>query len=104
MLTDLADPVLAESFRRSIELICRHHLVMVFMIRPPGVRDLFSAPVGDSEDEIYQALGRHYFHHDLRELENTLRHKSVEFVLTEQESLCGDMISRYLHMKARQIL
>jgi uncharacterized protein (DUF58 family) len=104
LITDLSDPVLSESFLRSMELICRQHLVMVFMIRPPGVRDLFAAPVGDAEDEIYQALGGHYFQHDLRELGNALRRKGVEFLLTEQESLCGDMISSYLRVKARQVL
>ena len=36
-LTALDDPLLAESFVRNMDLICRQHLILVNMIQPPGV-------------------------------------------------------------------
>src|SRR5262249_15650451 len=44
VLTSLDDPVLAESFVRNLDLVCRHHLVVVAMLQPPGVAPLFGQP------------------------------------------------------------
>jgi len=40
--TSLDDPVVAESFVRNMDLLCRQHLVLVNMLQPPGVRPIFS--------------------------------------------------------------
>ena len=42
-LTNLDDPVLAESFVKNIDLISRRHLVLVSMLKPAGARPLFSS-------------------------------------------------------------
>ena len=41
-LTSLDDPVVAESFLRNMDLLCRQHLVLVNMLQPPGVQAIFS--------------------------------------------------------------
>ena len=71
ILTSLDDPVLAESFTRTMELMSRHHLVMVNMLRPAGARPVFSNPDITSSEEIYDELSGHTLWHDLRELESS---------------------------------
>ena len=104
MLTSLDDPVLAESFTRAIELVCRHHLLMVNMFRPPGVRPVFSNPRLTSTEEIYNELSGHGLWHSLRELEWTLARHGVHFALLDHERLCVDLVSQYLNVKQRQLL
>ena len=104
ILTDLGDPALAESFVRNAELICRRHVVMVSMIRQPGVEPLFSAPNADTTDSLYENLGRHLVWMDLRELGRNLQHKGVRLSLVDDERLSADLVTQYMNMKARQVL
>ncbi len=104
MLTSLDDPVLAESLTRTMDLICRHHLVMVNMFRPEGARPLFSNPAVSSTEQIYGELSGHGMWHNLRELEKNLARHGVHFSLLDNERLCVDLVSQYLGVKQRQLL
>lgn len=101
--THLDDPVLSEQFLRSVELICRTHLVMALMPTPPGCRPLFDEPVKQAE-EIYEHLGGHVLWHRLKETERELRHRGVKFDLIDQASLSARAVSRYVEVKRKQLL
>lgn len=103
-LTALDDPVLAEGFVRNMDLLCRQHLVLVNMMKPPGADPLFSRANVDSVDDLYQRLGGHLQWHNLRELEKTLQRRGVRFSLLENEKLAVQLVSQYLGVKQRQLL
>ena len=109
-LTNLDDPVLAESFTKTMDMIRRQHLVLVNMVTPTGVRPLFSDPdvssVADvnSVDDIYARLGGHIRWHDLRDLERVLYRKGVTFTLLEHAGLSAQLVSQYVAIKQRQML
>jgi len=104
LLTNLDDPVLAESFTRTVELMRPHHLVMVNMLRPAAARPVFSNPDISSSGEIYQELSGHTLWHNLRELERTLSRHGVDFRLVDHERLCVELVSQYMNVKQRQLL
>jgi uncharacterized protein (DUF58 family) len=104
-LTSLDDPVIAESFTRQIELLSRQHLVLVNMLRPPGVRPLFTDPAAVSAaDDVYRALGGHLQWQKLRERENILRRQGVHFTLLDREEMTAQLVSQYIDIKQRQAL
>jgi uncharacterized protein (DUF58 family) len=104
ILTSLDDPVLANSFTHSMELLRRPHLVMVSMLRPAGARPVFSNVKIESSKEIYDELSGHAVWHNLRELERTLAHHGVHFALLDHERLSVDLVSQYMNAKQRQLL
>jgi uncharacterized protein (DUF58 family) len=104
VLTDLSDPVVAEGFLRAVELVCRQHLVLVFMVQPPGIGPLFEGAEAGSVDEVYRRLGGHVLWHELRETGRALHRKGVQFVMAEREALSAEVVSRYTAVKARQML
>jgi uncharacterized protein (DUF58 family) len=103
-LTNLDDPVLAESFSQNLELLANRHLVMVNMITPGHVQPVFSGGAVSSVDEIYAHLGGHMQWHNLRETQRGLYRHGVDMHLASHESLCADMISQYVNVKQRQAL
>jgi len=104
ILTSLDDPVLAESFTHSMELLSRHHLVMVSMLRPADARPVFSNAKIKSSKEIYDELSGHSLWHNLRELERTLSRYGVHFALLDPGRLGVDLVSQYMNAKQRQLL
>ena len=104
ILTNLDDPVLAESFTANIELISRQHLVLVNMLKPAGSEPIFSNPQVNSVDDIYRKLGGHLVWRHLRETERYLHRCGIGFSLLENENLCTDLVSQYLTIKRRQVL
>jgi uncharacterized protein (DUF58 family) len=104
LLTNLDDPILAESLVRHIDLIGRQHLVLVSILRPARSRPLFSDPGAASVDELYQDLGGHIRWNALRELEKVLQHRGVGFAQLEDERLATDLVTQYLNVKRRQLL
>jgi uncharacterized protein (DUF58 family) len=104
VLTSLDDPLLAESFTRTMDLMGRHHLVMVTMLRPAGVRPIFSNSNLASLEEIYKELSGHALWHHLREIERHLSRHGVRFTLLDQERLCADLVTQYMNVKQRQLL
>src|SRR4051812_14468712 len=104
VLTDLNDPVLAESFVRNAELLRRQHLVLVNMIKPVAADPIFSHPDVQTDDDLYQELSGHLQWHNLRELQKVLQRRGVDFALLENERLSADLVTQYLNVKQRQLL
>ena len=104
ILSNLDDPVLAESFMAHIDLISRQHLVLVNMLKPAGVDPIFSDPSVNTVDDIYTKLGGHLLWRHLRETEKSLQRSGIGFYLLENENLCSDLVTKYLSIKRRQIL
>jgi len=103
-LTALDDPVLAQSFVRSMNLLTRQHLVLVNMMQPRGARPLFSDADVSSVDDLYQHLGGHLLWHDLRELGKVLSRRGVQLTLLNNATMSAELISQYLSVKQRQLL
>jgi uncharacterized protein (DUF58 family) len=103
-LTALDDPILAESFVKSLDLLTRQHLLLVNMMQPPGAQPLFSNPNVSSLDDLYAELGGHLLWHDLRELGKVLGRRGVRFSLLEHETMSAELSSQYLSVKQRQLL
>jgi len=103
-LTSLDDPVAAESFVRSMNLLCRQHLVLVNMLQPAGVRPLFSNERVTSASELYGELAGHMRWHALRELEKVLQRRGVRLALLQSERLAVDLVSQYVNVKQRQLI
>ncbi|MCF6285526.1 MAG: DUF58 domain-containing protein, partial [Candidatus Hydrogenedentes bacterium] len=103
-LTNLDDPVLAESFSKNLELLSNRHLVMVNMITPAHVKPIFSQGQVKNLDEIYHHLGGHLQWQTLRETQRNLQRHGVKMHLASHESLCADMVSQYVNVKQRQAL
>jgi uncharacterized protein (DUF58 family) len=103
-LTALDDPAIAESFVRSLELIRRQHLVLVNMVRPPGVRPVFASPEVANVDDLYGHLGGHLQWQNLRELQKVLQRRAVRFSLLDNEGLSAELVSQYMSVKQRQLL
>jgi len=103
-LTSLDDPLLADSFVRNMDLICRQHLILVNMMRPAGAVPLFSNPSVASLDDLYRHLGGHLLWHKLRELDKVLQRRGVGFALLDNESLSAQLVTQYLSVKRRQLI
>ena len=103
-LTHLDDPVLADGFTHHIDLIARHHVVLVNMIKPLIARPLFSSEAVSSVNDIYTDLGGHMLWRRLRETQKVLQKRGVGFAMLENENLCTDLVGQYLTLKRRQIL
>ena len=103
-LTDLDDPVLAESFAKHIEPLARQHLILVNMLKPPGVAPLFEGTAPDDVDGVYDRLGGHLRWQRLRELEKSLQRRGVQFALLDDERLCPQLVTQYLQVKQRQLI
>jgi hypothetical protein len=74
------------------------------MLQPAGAEPLFSDPLVNSTDDIYQKLGGHLLWRHLRETEKFLRRHGIGFHLLKNENLCIELVSQYLTVKRRQIL
>ena len=103
-LTELDDPVLAESFIRNVKLISRQHLVLVNMLRPQGAAPLFHEADVREVDDVYRRLAGHLLWHKLRETEKVLSHAGVRFSLLDPARLSAELIASYQTIKARQLI
>src|SRR6185295_12954585 len=100
----LDDPILAESFVKNMDVLRRQHLVLVNMIQPPGIAEMFANPNVATTDDLYQQLGGHLRWHNLRELEKVLKRRGIKFSLLQNEKLSAEVVSQYLTVKRRQLL
>ncbi len=103
-LTHLDDPILADSFTRYIDLISRHHVVLVNMIKPMVAKPLFTSESVSSINDIYNDLGGHMLWRRMQETQKVLQRRGVGFAMLENENLCAELVSQYLTLKRRQIL
>jgi uncharacterized protein (DUF58 family) len=104
VLTELDDPVLAESFERSIRLISRQHLVVVSALKPAGLAPLFEGAQVTSDSEIYGSLANHMRWQKLQEVAKRLKQRGVRFSLLEHENLALQLTAQYQSVKQRQLL
>lgn len=104
VLTHLDDPLLAESFVQQVDLVGRHHVVLVNMLKPAETRPLFSDDSVQTIDEIYEHLAGHHRWQKLRELQGVLRRRGVMFSALENENLSAQLVAQYITIKRRQIL
>lgn len=104
ILTALDDPVLAENFLRHVGLLSRQHLLLVNMVRPPGIGPLFSNAEVETPEDVRRALGGHMRWQDLREIEQQMQHRGAKFSLLENERLTADLVSQYVSVKQRQLI
>ncbi|MFZ4768148.1 MAG: DUF58 domain-containing protein, partial [Roseimicrobium sp.] len=105
MLTDLAEPWLAEQFVDGVSLIARKHVVLTHMIGQPEVAPLFgknSALVDD--DQLYGKLAGQLLWNDLQETTRTLKQRGVQLTSSTRENLVADVINEYLRVKKRQLI
>ncbi|HWB58961.1 MAG TPA: DUF58 domain-containing protein [Chthoniobacteraceae bacterium] len=103
-LTALDDPLLAESFSHNMDLLCRQHLILVNMPKPPGADPLFGRTPPTNSAQLYERLGGHLHWHNLGELEKSLRRRGVRFHLLDKENLCSQVVTQYMGVKARQLI
>jgi uncharacterized protein (DUF58 family) len=104
ILTSLDDPTLAESFAEKVSLIARHHLVLVNMPCPLGVRPLFSHADGGREGDLYANLAGHLRWRGLHEWTKVLHNRGVQFSLIGHDAMSTEIVSQYLRVKQRQAL
>lgn len=103
VLTDLDDPLLAESFERAAELLRRQHLLLVCALRPADVAPIFSRPVEDTLG-LYRELAGHLRWQDQRDLGHALERRGVSYATLKAETLSAEVVSRYAAIKQRQVL
>lgn len=103
-LTALDDPVIAANFGRGMDLIRRQHLIMINMLKPEGVKPLFSNQDASGLDSLYQSLGGHVLWHNLRDLGMSLKRQGIHFSLLDNEHFAAQLLTQYLDVKASQLL
>ena len=103
-LTSLDDPVVAEDFIGTAELLSRQHVILAVMIAPPSVQPLFSEGAAQSPDEIYLKLGGHLSWVKLQNLRRMLAQKGVQFHVVASHQLGLRLVSYYMDLKRRQVL
>ncbi len=104
VLTSLDDPVLAESFSKSMRMLGRQHLILVNTLKPEGAGQLFSGPEPAGVADIYRDLGGHLLWQGLRDTEAELRNHGMRFRAIPQESLAIQLAAQYREVKQRQLL
>ena len=103
-LTSLDDPVVAEDFIGTAELLSRQHVVLAVMISPHAVKPLFSEGAVESPGEIYLKLGGHLSWVKLENLQRLLAQKGVQFHVVANHQLGLRLVGYYMDLKRRQIL
>jgi uncharacterized protein (DUF58 family) len=102
-LTELDDPILAETFTRNVKLL-RQHLVLVGMAKPIGAHALFQDAAARDLDGVYGDLAGHIMWNKLRELGKVLSRQGVRFSLLDADTLGPELAAAYLDLKQRQLL
>jgi uncharacterized protein (DUF58 family) len=103
-LTDLTDPVLAEDFAKHARVLARQHLLLVGQMRAPEVSPLFTGGEAQTSDDLYRRLAGHARWAETRVLAQKLKPIGVTTLLLENETMAGQLIAHYLHVKRRQVL
>jgi uncharacterized protein (DUF58 family) len=104
ILTDLADPVIAEEFVRDVSKIRRQHLVLVCIPARAEVAPLFDGREVRDDAEVYSRLAGHMAWRRLRETELSLLRQGVAVAHVDPSHLSAEVVTRYLNIKARQMI
>jgi len=104
-LTALDDPVLAESFTKAADLICRQQLLLVNMLQPETAQPLFAEgnPV-TQVDDLYRRLGGHLQWNSLRELQRVLQRRGMRLSFLDPAKISAQLIAQHAEVRARQLL
>jgi len=103
ILTELDDPVIAESFLTNVGLL-RQHLILVGVAQPPDTRPIFENPDVENSGDVYRELAGHIRWSKLRTLAKALTSQGVRFSLLNAETLGPQLASLYIDLKQRQAL
>ncbi len=104
-LTQLDDPVIAESFLRATRMLSKQHLILAGVLAPPSLEPLFQSTEDVSTiDDIYARLGNHTAWHGLAQLQLELRRQGVRLALLEPGKAVEQLVKLYGEVKQRQIL
>jgi uncharacterized protein (DUF58 family) len=103
-LTNLDDPVLAESFLKHISIINRRHLISINILKPAIANPVFSSKQVNSLNQIYQDLSGHFLWAGLKETEKVLYRSGALFFMLDHENICPQLVTQYLNIKKRQLL
>ncbi len=103
-LTDLRDPVFAESFAQSCEMVGRNHLVLVNMIQAEGVRPLFDHTDVSNHRGLVRQLAGHMVWQKLKEVERELAATGITLSITDEDGLTAEVLNQYVRIKQRQLL
>jgi uncharacterized protein (DUF58 family) len=104
VLTCLDDSILAETFLRGVDLVRRHHLVTVNMMRPPGAQPLFADADVSGADDLYRRLEGHATWWRLQQTARDLGRRGVAFDQMDHERLSAALVSQYMMIKNRQMI
>jgi uncharacterized protein (DUF58 family) len=103
-LVSLDDPALAEAFVDAVQLIARHHVVVVATPRPPDAAPLFEGAAPGDLDGAYARLGGHLRWQGLQDLGARLHRIGVHHALLDRDALAAGAISHYMALKQRQMI
>lgn len=105
-LTELDDPMLSESFIRSVRLLSTQHVVLAGMLKPADMAPLFGSggPAVETDRDVYARLSAHAAWKGLKETEMTLRRQGVWFSLFTPEAICQQLVNAYAEIKRRQLI
>jgi len=103
-LVSLDDPALAEAFIDAVQVIARHHIVVVATPRPPDAAPLFEGAAPADIDGTYARLGGHLRWQGLQDIGARLHRVGVHHALLERDALAAGAISHYMAVKQRQML
>lgn len=104
ILTDLSDPLLAETFTEHVSLVARNHLILVNMIANPTVQPIFAKDSVASVAEIYARMGGHFEWCNLQKTRQKLHMRDVPLRFVAHDTLSVEIVSQYVSHKQRQRL
>lgn len=102
-LTDLRDPLVAESILDNIDLVRSRHKIVLGMLTPKHLQPLFSEPV-ESREDIYAALSAHNQWDSIKREKNKLTQKGIHFASANCENFTSALYKQISLIKRRQLL
>ncbi len=102
LLTDLSDATTFELLEQRVSLLSRTHMVVVAMIPPPGVNQLFATTKPDPDP--WRDLAGHLLWRELQGYRKRLQALGVTLLLPAADRLAVDVVDEYLTLKQQQRL
>ncbi len=103
-LTDLSDPILAETFAQNAPLLARRHIVALNPLSSDAAQPLFSGDLPQSRQQIVERLAGHIQWSRQRDLEKKLNHLGIRVSSLLPASASLDLVNCYRNVKRRQLL
>ena len=103
-LTQLDDPVIAESFARATRILGKQHLILAGVLSPRSIAPLFSGDEPATIEDIYSWLASHTGWRGLEKVQVELRRRGVPLSLLEPGMEVEQLVKLYGDVKQRQLL